>query len=309
MEAVIIGGVVFVIVGGAAFVAAVLALRVTGVSRDRLTPATSAAPSVLRWEPPSGVFARLAERLGRRAAPKDPLKVSRLRRQLAWAGYHDPRAVTLFVGAKLGVAAGLAVAYPLLGMLQQRALSNVVLVSIVLAGFGFMVPDLWLRRGVRRRRTVIGHALPDLLDLLTICVEAGMALDAALARVVEQPEVKHSALHREIQRMNLEIRMGRPRAEAMRGLAMRCGVQELQALVSVLIQTERLGTSVGKALRVHAETSRVQRRHRAEEQAYIVPVKMLFPTMIFLMPSFILVAMAPSFLSLMQMIKQMGGRP
>ena len=106
--------------------------------------------------------------------------------------------------------------------------------------------------------------------------------------------------------MNLEIRAGRPRQEAMRALAARCGVQDLQALIGVLIQTERLGTSVGKALRVYAETSRVQRRHRAEERAYLVPVKMLFPMMIFLMPSFILVAMAPSFLSVIAILRQMG---
>jgi tight adherence protein C len=134
-----------------------------------------------------------------------------------------------------------------------------------------------------------------------------MGLDAAVARVAEQPEGRHNPLHQEMLRMHLEVRAGRPRTEALRAFGQRTGTDEIKAMVTAFIQTEKLGTPLGKTLRVHADSARVQRRHRAEERAHLAPLKMLFPTVFFLMPSFFLVTMAPSLLGLLKLLKALGG--
>lgn len=130
-----------------------------------------------------------------------------------------------------------------------------------------------------------------------------MGFDAAVHRVTEQPETQRSPLHQEMLRMHLEVRVGRPREETLQAFGERTGVAEVRTVVAAFIQTERLGTSLGRTLRVHAESARVQRRHRAEEQAHMAPLKMLFPTVFLLMPVFFLVAMAPLFLKVMEVLK------
>src|SRR5262249_2950689 len=151
---------------------------------------------------------------------------------------------------------------------------NLFLYSVLLGFGGFFVPSLWLQRRAKARQESIVNTLPEVLDLLTVCVGGGMSFAAALARVAEQPEARKSAPHPELLRMIHEMRAGRPRPEALRALADRCGVQEVNAMVSVFIQTDRLGTSMGKTLRVHADSARIERRHRAEERAYVAPLKM-----------------------------------
>jgi tight adherence protein C len=136
-------------------------------------------------------------------------------------------------------------------------------------------------------------------------VEAGLGFDAAVARVAEQEELTRSPLHQELMRMHLEVRAGRPREEALRGFGERCGVQEVRSMVSAYIQSEKLGTPLGKTLRVHAESARIQRRHRAEERASLAPLKMIFPTVLFLMPAFFLVAMAPSLIGLIKSFRSL----
>jgi tight adherence protein C len=128
-----------------------------------------------------------------------------------------------------------------------------------------------------------------------------------VARVAEQPEGRNNPLHQEMLRMHLEVRAGRPRTEALRAFGQRTGTDEIKAMVTAFVQTEKLGTPLGKTLRVHADSARVQRRHRAEERAHLAPLKMLFPTVFFLMPSFFLVTMAPSLLGLMKLLKALGG--
>lgn len=297
----------FLIVAGAMFLTGVLLLQWwPTVSRDRLmAPAAPlSAGSILRWDTARAGWQRAVERLGRAAGPRDVARTSKLRQRLTWAGFHDPRAIPLFFGVKVGAAILCGLLYPLGSLLTQRVVPHPVVVSLVLAALGILVPDVWLRRRIRARQEEILNALPDVLDLLTVCVEAGLGFDAAMARVAEQPEMQRSPLHQEILRVNLEIRAGRPRQEALRALADRCGVQDIDAMVSVFVQTDRLGTSMGKALRVHADTSRVQRRHRAEERAYVAPLKMIFPTVLFLMPAFLLVALAPSLLMILNLMSQ-----
>ncbi|MGH7321135.1 MAG: type II secretion system F family protein [Candidatus Rokuibacteriota bacterium] len=309
MDPVSVAFITFVVVGGSVFAAAVLLLRwVPAVQRERLrAPAPEAAPSsILRWETARAGWQRFVERLGRWAGPRDEARLFSYRQRLAWAGFHDPRAVWIMAGTKAGVALAFALAYPLAGAVTERVVPNLMFVSMALAVLGFLLPNLWLRRRTRARQEAIGNALPDVLDLLTVCVEGGMGFDAALARVSEQPEARKSPLHQEILRMILEMRAGRQRQEALRALAHRCGTQEIATMVSVFIQTDRLGTSMGKTLRVHADTSRVHRRQRAEERAYLAPLKMLFPTALFLMPAFMLVAMGPPLLQILTVLRQAG---
>jgi len=140
-----------------------------------------------------------------------------------------------------------------------------------------------------------------------VSVEAGLGFDAPVARIADQPGRPRSPLHDDLLRMQLEIRAGRPREEALRDLGERAGVEQVRRVVTAFIQADRLGTPLGKTLRVHAEAARVERRHRAEERAYLAPLKMIFPTAVFLMPAFMLVAMGPSVVNLMMVFRALGG--
>jgi tight adherence protein C len=216
--------------------------------------------------------------------------------------------VLLLIGAKVGLAVLGGAGYFFYTTLALRIVPTprLLAISLFLAVIGFFFPDYWLRNRIKARQREITHTLPDVLDLLMVCVEAGMGFDAAVARVAEQPEGRHSPLHQEMLRMHLEVRAGRPRAEALRALGARTGVDDVGAMVTAFIQTEKLGTPLGKTLRVHADSARVKRRHRAEERAHLAPLKMLFPTIFFLMPSFFLVTLAPSLLGLMRLLNALG---
>ncbi|MGB7951825.1 MAG: type II secretion system F family protein [Candidatus Binatia bacterium] len=286
--------------------AVLLLLWWSPVEQERIQPPKSEGRSgtILRWEQRTKAgWQRYLERLGRIFAPRDRVKLSRVRERLAWAGYYDPSALRYFVGAKVACLILFGCAYFLFGVLIQRVLSHVVPVSMFLGVAGCFLPDFWLRMRIQERQREVLHALPNVLDLLMVCIEAGLGFDAAVARVSERPEVRGSPLHQEMMRMHLEVRSGRPREEALRGLGERTGVEEVKALVGAFIQTERLGTSLGKTLRIHAESARVQRRLRAEERAQLAPLKMLFPTVMFLFPVFFLVTFAPGMLKLLAALK------
>jgi tight adherence protein C len=296
----------FVLVAATVALAGAAAYRlIPGVRRDRFVPATPAERrgiSIMRWSAPQAWWQRFVEAVGRRTAPREAENISKLRTRLMWAGYQSPSAVAIFTGARFVLAAALGSIVPLATLFGYKA-PNPVLMPLGLAYVGFIIPPLVLRRLASRRQDAITSALPDFLDLLTVCVEAGMSFDAALARVSEQAKAG-APLYQEVMRMNQEVRAGRPRSEALRAFAARCGVQDVTTMVSVFIQSERLGTSMGRALRTQSDTARVERRHRIEEQAHLAPLKMIFPTIIFLTPAFLLVALAPSLLGFLAM---MGG--
>ena len=302
----------FVLVAGVTFAVGALLLRLLPAFRaERLaapvTAAVTADVSILRWEErATGAWHTIVERVGRRLMPRDPILFARYRKRLAPAGLHNPSAVALFLGAKLTAAAALGVSYLVFGVLSQRVLPNLLPTSVVLFGVGFIVPDIWLSFKTRQRQQAVTDALPDVLDLLMVCVEAGMGFDAAVARVAEQRGSGATPLHEELLRMHLEIRAGRPREEALRALAERLGTAEIRSVIGSFIQSERLGTSLGKTLRVLADASRVQRRHRAEKKAQLAPLMMLGPTVLFLLPSFMLVATAPSFLRILKIMSTIG---
>jgi tight adherence protein C len=172
-----------------------------------------------------------------------------------------------------------------------------------LAGFGFFLPRFILKRMIRDRQNRIRLGLPDALDLTVICVEAGLALDQALMRVGEDLHHAHPDLSDEFHLVNLELRAGKPRAEALRNLVDRTGVDDIRSLVGTLIQTDRFGTSVAQALRVHSDSLRTERRQRAEEQAAKTTIKMVPPLVIFVLPSIIFVTIGPA---VIELIRQLG---
>ena len=313
MNPITVGILSFLMVAGITFLAGMALLRWwPAVQRERLraaAPASDSPASILRWTgTPETTWERTAERIGRAVAGSPEAAPSKYRQRLIWAGYHEPRAVLLLLGAKVGLAVVASAGYFLYATVALRAVPGprIIAISLVLAVVGFFLPDFWLHNRMKARKREIVHTLPDVLDMLMVCVEAGMGFDAAVARVAEQPEGRNNPLHQDMLRMHLEVRAGRPRTEALRAFGERTGADEIRSMVTAFVQTEKLGTPLGKTLRVHADSARVQRRHRAEERAHLAPLKMLLPTVFFLMPSFFLVTMAPSLLGLMLLLKALG---
>jgi tight adherence protein C len=267
--------------------------------------------SVLRWADPTQPvrqWRRTLQKLGQaflRSVPDTQgTRHSTIRSRLTWAGYDDPRSVLLFLGTKVVLGFGLAYSYTLYGLAVHRVLTNILLVSLILGVIGFFLPDFWLSQRIKERKRLITNALPDVLDLLVVCVEAGMGLDAAVARVTDPDVIPvPTPLHKEMRRMHLEFRAGRPRSEALHALGERTGVDEVQKIVAAFVQTEKLGTSLADTLRIHAEASRVARRLRAEKAAYMAPLKMLFPIVFFIFPAFLIVMGLPPLLHLRGVFK------
>jgi tight adherence protein C len=167
-----------------------------------------------------------------------------------------------------------------------------------------MLPELWLTWRIRARQHRLRLALPDGLDLLVICVEAGLGLDQALMRVAEELRITHPELSEELQLVNLEMRIGKTRLEALRELGLRTGLEDIKALVAMLIQTERFGTSVAQSLRVHSDDLRTKRRQRAEELAAKTAVKMVPALVFFIFPALMVVILGPAVITIMRQFVQ-----
>jgi tight adherence protein C len=223
-----------------------------------------------------------------KAIPLSPSDVSRTRAWLIQAGLRDSRHVSYYFGSRLILAfLGLA------GVIVFSGVGNMPLLVCVPA-LGFFIPRFFLKRMIKNRQQRIRLALPDALDLTVICVEAGLALDQALMRVGKDLHHTHPDLSDEFHLVNLEMRAGKPRAEALRNLVDRTGVDDIRSLVGTLIQTDRFGTSVAQALRVHSDSLRTARRQRAEEQAAKTTIKMVPPLVIFILVPFLFVTIGPA---------------
>ncbi|HUK17535.1 MAG TPA: type II secretion system F family protein [Bryobacteraceae bacterium] len=227
-----------------------------------------------------------------KALPLSPSEVSRTRNWLIQAGYREQRHLTFYVGSRVLLA--------LLGMAVVIAISgfNSPIMIIGVGAFGFFLPRFALKRMIRERQQRIKLALPDALDLTVICVEAGLALDQALLRVGADLHHAHPELSNEFQLVNLEMRAGKPRVEALHNLSERTGVDDIRHLVATLIQTDRFGTSIAQALRVHSDSLRTERRQRAEEQAAKTTIKMVVPLVLFILPSILFVTLGPAIIQL-----------
>ena len=228
-----------------------------------------------------------------RALPVSPTNVSKTRMWLIQAGYRDAQHVTIYRGLRV-----LFAAFGFLSVFLFAGFDSLLLL-LGMTAFGFFIPRFLLKKKMQERQRRIRIGLPDALDLTVICVEAGLALDQALMRVGQDLSHAHPELSGEFHLFNLETRAGKPRVEALRNLAERAGVDDLRSLVATLIQTDRFGTSVAQALRVHSDSLRTERRQRAEEQAAKTTVKMIIPLVLFVMPSLIFVTIGPAVIQLL----------
>jgi tight adherence protein C len=236
-----------------------------------------------------------------RALPVSPTDVSLTRAWLIQAGYREARHVRFYFASRVLFAAlGLAAVILFTGF-------DSLLLLVGVPALGFFLPRFFLKRAMKERQRRIRLGLPDALDLTVICVEAGLALDQAMLRVGEDLQHAHPELSGEFHLFNLETRAGKPRAEALRNLAARTGVDDVRGLVGTLIQTDRFGTSVAQALRVHSDSLRTERRQRAEEQAAKTTVKMIIPLVLFVLPSLIFVTVGPAVIQLMRLLAPISG--
>lgn len=227
-----------------------------------------------------------------KAIPLSPAEATKSRAWLMQAGYRESRHETVYFGLRVFCAlVGLMIVVLVSGLDSPYLL-------IGIPALGFLLPRFVLKRMIRDRQRRIRVGLADALDLTVICVEAGLSLDQALARVGQDLRYAHQDLSDEFYLVNLEMRAGKPRPEALRNLAERTGVDDIRALVGVLIQTDRFGTSVAQALRVHSDALRTERRQRAEEQAAKTTIKMIPALVVFVLPSMFFVTLGPAVIGL-----------
>lgn len=242
-----------------------------------------------------GLTVTVIEEVGKNV-PISPEDAALARRELIAAGYRNDSALPILYGLKIIACATLVL---LAFMFRNHVTSNTILevVLVATAGFlGYYGPNFYLDHLVDQRRENLRMSLPDALDLLVISVEAGMGLDQAIQYVARELGITHPILAEELGLLNLEIRAGKRRAEALRNLADRTGEGELRKLVAILIQTDKFGTSMADSLRTHSDFMRVRRRQEAEERAGKVGVKLVFPIFFFILPSMLLVAAGPGLL-------------
>jgi tight adherence protein C len=222
--------------------------------------------------------------------PKSENEVSVIKKRLMLAGYRNENAIKIFYGSKVLLPVLLA----LIAMVSGLASLGPFFVYLVALGGGFLAPDFWLGKKIKKRQKKLTRGLPDVLDLLVICMEAGLSLDQATSRCAEELRDSQPEICDELGLVVLEQRAGRARSEAWKNMADRTGVDSLRNLVSMLVQTEQFGTSIAKMLRVHSDTLRVQRVQLVEEMAGKTSVKLVFPLVLFIFPALFLVTLGPA---------------
>jgi tight adherence protein C len=250
-------------------------------------------------------YERVASTLKRMggALPASPSEMGKMQLRLVHAGFRRHDALPIFLGLRAGCAllAFAVTASPLLGRPN-------ILLALVAAGAGYVLPGVALARLERRRQHRIRLSVPDALDLLVVSVEAGLGLDQAIQRVGEELALVHPELSEDLRLINFELRAGTARPDALHNLAARTGVDDLVSLVAVLVQTDKFGTSVAQALRVHSDVLRTKRRQRAEEAAAKTAVKMVFPLVICIFPAIWIVTIGPAAIKFVQILGPMGNR-
>jgi tight adherence protein C len=254
---------------------------------------------------------KVAKPFAKLSVSDDGWEKSPLRTRFINAGWRSPSAPAVYFGAKTVLAIGLPllaalVATTYFGQVQRNSL---LLLLLIFAAIGYYTPNALLSRAVETRQLEIFESFPDALDLLTICVEAGLSLDQALAKVAAEMHLKSMVLSQELQLVLMELRAGFSKEKALRNLALRTGVEDVDTLVAMLIQSERFGTSMGASLRVHSENLRTKRRFRAEEAAAKIALKLLFPLIFCIFPTLLLVLMGPAFIQIYRvMLPAMGAQ-
>ena len=242
------------------------------------------------------------KRLGN-MAPRSAKEMGKLKQRLVVAGFRNSEALVVFFGIRIGVALA---AFALFATPIVRQPNFLMALAVCMVGY--VVPGMVLARMAKRRQHRIRLGLPDALDLLVVSVEAGLGLDAAIQRVGNELAFAHPDLCSELRLINLEMRAGTARADALNNLAERTGVDDVQSLVAMLVQTDKFGTSVSQSLRVHSDTVRTKRRQRAEEAAAKTGVKLVFPLVFCIFPSIWVVTIGPAAIAFIEVIGPMGAK-
>jgi tight adherence protein C len=237
------------------------------------------------------------KRLGN-IAPKSASETSKLQQRLVAAGYRNSEAIVVFFGLRIGISLTAFGVFST-GIVVRPDLSSAMIACLL----GYVLPGMVLARRAKARQHRIQLGLADALDLLVVSVEAGLGLDQAILRVSDELTFAHPDLCGELRLINLELRAGKPRVEALHHLAERTGVEDIASLVAILVQTDKFGTSVAQSLRVHSDTVRTKRRQRAEEAAAKTGVKMVFPLVFCIFPAIWVVTLGPA---IIKFIETMG---
>ena len=237
-----------------------------------------------------------------KVVPRSAEEVSVITRRMVRAGYRKDAQVRIFYGAKVLVPLALC----LLVVVTHADQVFSWFAYVLAVGLGFMVPDFWLGNRIKARQLKIKLGLPDALDLIVVCIEAGLSLDKATLRTADELHLSQPAISDELRLVNLEQRAGRARTDAWRSFADRVDVDSVRSMVAVFVQADQFGTSISKALRVHSDTLRVQRRQQAEEQAAKTTVKLVFPLVFFIFPSIFLVTLGPAMIAIMEGFANLG---
>ncbi|MDX9785187.1 MAG: type II secretion system F family protein [Desulfobacterales bacterium] len=261
--------------------------------------------------PAASFFQRLFTLIGKIAPgfnDQSTAQYSALRLRLLRAGIRSQNAPSMFWGAKVFLLFLICIGFFILKFTVLKPMTGQVFMGLTvgLGVIGFYTPDLWLYIRAQVRRQKIIKAMPDALDLMVVCVEAGLGLDSAIKRISKEMRLTHPELSSEFDLLNLELRAGKSRQDALRALSLRTNISSLNSLVTLIIQTDKFGTSIAKALRVFSESYRNERFQKAEEAAAKLPVKMLFPLIFFIFPSFLLIMVGPGVIRIYETFIKMG---
>jgi len=261
----------------------------SGMIQYEVSNKTTRNPGI--FNPALNFFRFLGERVFSKSSDESRMRIRFLR-----AGIRTENAGMIYWGAKCFFSLCLPAIFFICRFSVLKVLNNHITVglAVLIALAGFYLPDIWLNIKSDLRKEKLFEGLPDALDLLVVCVEAGMGLDGAIHRVAEETKLTNPVLSDELKLLNLELRAGKSRQDALRNLALRTNIDAMNSLVTMLIQTDKFGTSVAKALRVFSDSFRTQRYQKAEEFAAKMPVKLIFPLIFFIFPSLFVIIVGPA---------------
>jgi tight adherence protein C len=276
---------------------------------ERLNDLSSAGggdPRLAEQAAMKAITKRAMPTIGAMLTPEDEKERTALKARLVMAGFYNPQAPAVFVAVKVMMTAvplvlGLGL-YPFMGTRGAYAIGG----AVIFALFGMVGPSMWLDSRKGERQTSIRRSLPDAMDVIVICIEGGLSLPAALARVAEEMRIAHPLLAFEFNIVQREIQLGKNTGNALKELARRTDLEEIRGLAAVIQQAEKFGSSMAKALRVHADTLRLKRSQKAEEMAAKAGTKILFPTLLFIFPAIFVVILGPAAFDIMAVLGNVG---
>ena len=299
MPIIVIAVLVFIAITSIMFFLVFIAMPRKTALEERIESMRIHTDDIIFVEKPPTAWQKFLGRLGANV-PMRHQDLGKYQKMLIAAGMKKERVVIL-MGVKLLLTIALPMAYLIFyGIPVETDSTTRMMVTVACAIAGFLLPTLWLRRKLTERQTQIFHELPDLLDLMTVCVEAGLSMDAAMIKVSEDEQFSKGPLARELMIAIQETRAGKPRLEALRDMGERAMVDDLKSFSAMLIQTERLGTSLAHSLRVFSDSLRTIRRQRAEEAAAKTTIKLLFPLVFFIFPALLVVILGPGIIRIMK---------